>query len=265
MKLISYIRLWLACVRYSVVRTMMFRFDFLMWSLVELFWMGVNIALVAVIYQHTDSVAGWSKFQMMLLVGTSMLIQRLTMGLFWSNIFELGRNVRLGNFDFFLAQPGNVLFMVSTRKLDLDSIVNTVVATAVIVYSAHQLQLTLTLGKVFAYLALIVCGLVINYSIIVIIISLTFWIIKTDGIEGSYFALSDFSRIPRAAFKRLILEVVFVYTMPVVIVSNIPASTLMDGPQLAPILWLVLATAAWFALAVFVFNRGIRRYASASS
>jgi len=262
---INYIRLWLACVRYSVVRTMMFRFDFLMWSLVELFWMGVNIALVAVIYAHTDTVAGWSKYQMMLLVGTSMLIQRLTMGLFWSNIFELGRNVRLGNFDFFLAQPGNVLFMVSTRKLDLDSIVNTLVATAVIVYSAHQLHLAPAPGAILAYLVLILCGLAINYSIIVIIISLTFWIIKTEGIEGSYFALTDFSRIPRDAFKRLIVEIVFVYAMPVVIVSNIPAATLLHGPKLIPMLWLLLATAAWLTLAVFIFNRGIRRYASASS
>jgi len=265
MKLISYIRLWLACVRYSVVRTMMFRFDFLMWSLVELFWMGVNVALVAVIYEHTNSVAGWSKYQMMLLVGTSMLLQRLMMGLFWSNIFELGRNIRLGNFDFFLAQPGNVLFMVSTRKLDLDSLANTVIAAAVIVYSAARLHLALSLGKILAYLALLVCGLAINYSIILIAISLTFWIIKSEGIEGSYFALSDFSRIPRAAFKRLVIEVVFVYAMPVVIVSNIPAATLLHGPRLAPVLWLVLVAAAWFSLAVFIFNRGLRRYASASS
>ena len=265
MKLINYIRLWLACARYSVVRTMMFRFDFLMWSLVELFWMGVNIALVAVIYAHTDDIAGWSKFEMLLLVGTAMLIQRLMMGLFWSNIFELGRNVRLGNFDFFLAQPGNVLFMVSTRKLDLDSLANTVVAAAVIVYSAHRLDLTLTLGTVLAYVGLVLCGLAISYSIIVIIASSTFWIIKTEGIEGSYFALTEFARIPRQAFKRLILEVVFVYALPVVIVSNIPAATLLRGPKPLPMLWLAGAAAAWFSLAVFIFNRGIRRYASASS
>ena len=265
MRFISYIRLWLACVRYSVVRTMMFRFDFLMWSLVEFFWMGINIAVVLVIYGHTDSVAGWSKYEMMLLVGTSMLLQRLMMGLFWSNIFELGRNIRLGNFDFILAQPGNVLFMVSTRKLDLDSLANVLIAAVIIIYAALQLHIALTFGHVLAYLVLLVCGLAINYSIILIAISLTFWIINSEGVEGSYFALSDFSRIPRAAFNRLALEVVFVYAMPVVIVSNIPASTLLRGPELVPMLWLVLVATAWFSLAVFIFNRGLRRYASASS
>jgi ABC-2 type transport system permease protein len=30
-------------------------------------------------------------------------------------------------------------------------------------------------------------------------------------------------------------------------------------------LWLAAASLAWFALAVFVFHRGLKRYASASS
>src|SRR5688572_33216712 len=96
---------------------MMFRGDFIVWSLVEFFWMSVNLLLISVIYRHTDSVAGWNKYEMMLLVGTSMLIQRFLMGFFWSSIFEMGRNVRTGNFDFFLAQPGNVMFRSEERRV----------------------------------------------------------------------------------------------------------------------------------------------------
>src|SRR5689334_21435748 len=128
--MMHYLRVWAASARYSVTRAMMFRGDLLVWSLVELFWMGVNLLTIDVIYDHTTSVAGWSKFEMMLLVGTSMLIQRFPMGFFWSSLFEMGRNVRSGNFDFTLAQPGNVLFMASTRKLDLDGLMNAVIATA---------------------------------------------------------------------------------------------------------------------------------------
>ena len=116
MKPLAYFRIWLACARYSIVRTMMFRFDFLMWALVEFFWMGVNLLLVAVIYQHTSDVAGWSKYQLLLLIGTSMLVQRLIMGFFWSNLFEMARNIRSGHFDFFLAQPGSPLFHQSVEE-----------------------------------------------------------------------------------------------------------------------------------------------------
>src|ERR1051326_2417087 len=159
-----YLRIWLASARYSIIRTLMFRGDFFVWSMVELFWMSVNLLLITVIYDHTKSIAGWSKYEMMLLVGTSMLIQRFLMGFFWSSIFEMGRNVRTGNFDFFLAQPGNVLFMATTRKLDPDGLLNSVIAGGVVIYSVHQLGLHPGAASIALYLFMIVCGLAIHYS-----------------------------------------------------------------------------------------------------
>ena len=264
MNIRQYLRIWLACVRYSLVRTMMFRFDFFLWSAVELAWMSVNVLLVEVIYRHTNSVAGWNKYEMLLLVGTSMLIQRLLMGLFWSNLFEMGRNVRTGAFDFYLAQPGNPLFMVSTRKLDPDGLANTVVAAALICYAAHRLGLHPGFTGVLLYIALLACGLVIHYSLFLLATSATFWIIKTEGIEGTYFTIVDFSRLPREAFRG-VANVLLVYLLPAVVVSNVPANMLIHGFNPVYAVWLGAASLAWFALAVFVFNRGLRRYASASS
>jgi len=264
MPLRQYFRIWLACLRYSMVRTMMFRFDFFLWTVVEFAWMGVNVLLIEVIYRHTDSIAGWNKYEMLLLVGTSMLIQRLLMGFFWTNLFEMGRNVRNGNFDFCLAQPGNPLFMVSTRKLDPDGLANTVVAGAVIAYAIHRLGLHPGVSGFFFYGVLVACGLVVHYSIFLLTTSMTFWIIKTEGVEGSYFTIVDFSRLPRQAFRG-IANVILVYCLPAVIVSNVPASTLIHGFRPIHALWLVGVSIVWFAIAVAVFSRGIRRYASASS
>src|SRR5690606_21196472 len=199
--LARYARIWLACARYSVVRTMMFRADFIMWSLVELFWMGVNLSVIGVVYQHTDSIAGWGPWEMTLLVGSSMLVQRLLMGLFWTNLFEMGRNVRTGHFDFFLAQPGNPLFMVSTRKIDLDGFLNVPVAIGVVAYAAHRLGLEPSPVVIAAYALLILCGLVIHYATLLIFISLVFWVQSAKGIEGGYFGLNEFSRLPREALR----------------------------------------------------------------
>lgn len=259
-----YLKVWLASARYSVVRTMMFRGDFIVWSLVELFWMTVNLVLISVIYGHTKSIAGWTKYEMMLLVGTSMLIQRFLMGFFWSSIFELGRNVRSGNFDFFLAQPGNIMFMATTRKLDPDGLMNSFVAAGVVIYSAHQLQLAPSVLDLATYALLVASGLVIHYSILVLSISAVFWLTSAQGVEGGYFTLTEFSRLPREAFKG-VTRLLFVWLLPVVAVSNVPAQTLLRGFNPWWSLWLVGLAAAWFAVAVVVFHRGLRRYASASS
>jgi ABC-2 type transport system permease protein len=259
-----YLRVWLACARYSIVRTMMFRFDFLMWSLVELFWMSVNVLLVGVIFRHTNSIAGWSKYEMLLLVGTSMLLQRLMMGFFWSNLFELGRNIRTGQFDFLLAQPGQPLFMVSTRKLDPDGLINSFVAVAVVVYSARQLGLHPDWLHIALYVGMLGCGLVIHYAAVLLVVSTTFWLIGSQGIEGTYFTLFEFARLPREAFRG-ISNVLFVYALPAVVTTLVPARMLIHGFQPAHLLWLGGVAVVWLALAIFVFNRGLQRYSSASS
>ncbi len=264
MSLAHYLRIWLASARYAMVRTLMFRFDFVLWSAVEFTWMVVNLLLVQVIYQHTSSVAGWSKYEMLLLVGTSMIIQRLFTGFFWSNLFEVGRNVRTGHFDFYLAQPGNPLFMISTRKLDPDGLVNSLVGFAVVFYSVRELGLHPGAFDIACYVLLVGCGVLIHYSVMVTIVALPFWIINSQGIEGSYFTLFQFSRLPREAFRGL-ASLLFVYLLPAVVVSNVPANVLRHGFQPVPVAWMAGIAFGWFAVSVLLFQAGLRRYASASS
>ena len=259
-----YLRIWLASARYSLVRAMMFRGDLFIWALVELLWISVNVVMILVVYSHTSSVAGWSKYEMLLLAGTSMLIQRFLMGFFWSGIFEMGRNVRSGAFDFVLAQPGDPLFMASTRKLELDGLINSVVAAGLVVYSANKLGLHPGPADLALYASMLACGVVIHYSALVMSMSLSFWITSSQGVEGSYFTLMEFSRIPREAFKGF-ASAVFVWVLPVVVVSNAPARAVLHGFEPSWALGLCAATLAWFALAVAVFRCGLKRYTSASS
>jgi ABC-2 type transport system permease protein len=264
--LLHYGKIWLACARYSVTRTLMFRGDFFVWALVELFWMGATLLTPFIIYQHTDTIAGWSRYEMTLLIGTSLLIQRFLMGFFWSSVFEMGRNVRSGHFDFFLAQPGNIMFMATTRKLDPDGLANSLVALAVVIWSAHELGLQPSVGDLALYALMILCGIVIHYSILVISVSMVFWLTSAQGVEGGYFTLTEFSRLPREAFVG-VARLLFVWALPVVVVSNVPASALLHNHagSMQFTAWLFVSAAGWFAVAVFTFHRGLRRYTSASS
>jgi ABC-2 type transport system permease protein len=264
MSFLAYIRIWLASIRYSVVRTMMFRFDFLLWIVVDVLWMAVNLLLVEVMFQHVDSIAGWEKPGMILLVGTSMLVMRLFMTFFMTNLFAVDRNVREGTLDFYLAQPGNPLFMLATRKIELDGLLNSAVAVGIVVYAAGELGLQPGLGEIAAYAFLVACGLLIHFSTVVALVALAFWITRVQGIEMGYFAVFDISRLPRPALRGL-MEVAFVYIFPAVLISNFPSETLIHGPRLWQLAWLGGVAVGWFAAAVAFFHLGLRRYSSASS
>ena len=114
------------------------------------------------------------------------------------------------------------------------------------------------------YTLVIFAGLAIHYSILVLTMSLSFWLTSTSGIEGTYFALTEFSRLPKGAFHGL-ARLVFVWILPLVVVSNTPAEILFSGFKLSWALGLVGIAIIWLSVAIFVFNRGLKRYASASS
>ena len=63
--------------RNSVVREMMFKTNFLLWIVVELLWFGLLLCFIGVLYLHTESIAGWSKWQVVFLIGTSHFIQQI--------------------------------------------------------------------------------------------------------------------------------------------------------------------------------------------
>jgi ABC-2 type transport system permease protein len=264
MSFLAYIRIWLASIRYSVVRTMMFRFDFFLWIVVDVAWMSVNLLLIEVMFRHVDSIAGWGKYEMILLAGTAMLIMRLFMTFFMGNLFAVDRNVREGTLDFYLAQPGDPLFMLSTRKIELDGALNSVVAVGIVLYALHALGLQPGLPQIGAYVLMVACGLAVHFATVVMLVALAFWITRVQGIEGGYFSLFDLSRLPRPALRG-VMEAAFVYVFPAVIVSNFPAETLIHGPKAWQLAWIVGAAAAWFAIAVGMFRLGLARYSSASS
>jgi ABC-2 type transport system permease protein len=112
---------------------------------------------------------------------------------------------------------------------------------------------------------MIFCGLVIHYSILVLSMSLAFFFRNSQGLEGGYFTLTEFSRLPRQAFTGVATRWLFVYLLPVVVVSNAPASAVLHGFDARMFVWLAAWTIAIFTVTVLVFNAGLRRYASASS
>lgn len=261
--LLRNLRIWAASVRYSVTRQMMFRGDFLIWLVTDFLWIAVNVLAIEVVYRHTDGIAGWSKHELMLLLGTAILQQRLFMGLFFTGFHEMGRSIRAGTFDFFIAQPGSVLFLVSTRRLELDGITNTLVAGALVLHACNQLGLEPTALQIGLYLACTLCGVGILYGIMSALASITFWAIKAEGAENGFFTLTEFARLPRQAYSGV--AAVIIGGSVIVMSSNLPANLLRGTLSPAGAGWMLLAAVGSILLGALVFRFGLRRYTSASS
>jgi ABC-2 type transport system permease protein len=252
-------------VRNSLVREMTFKINFLLWIVVELMWFALQLSFINVLYLHTESIAGWSKWQVVLLVGTSHFIQQLFQAFFLINCTNLSELVRTGKLDFLLLLPVNARFIVSMRQLDLGALVNAATAVGVMTYAAHRLDLAPSAPQLIGFLALCGLGIAIHYSLMFLLATISFWTVQAQGIVWVYYNLFNIARLPDAAFRG-VFRVLFTFAVPMLLVSNVPAKVLSDrlGTPLE-IVALLGMTLVCFAISEVAWQLSMRRYTSASS
>ncbi len=260
-----YLTIYAALWRTSVTREMSFKGNFLLWIIVELAWFGLQLAFVGVIFSQTSTVGTWTVWQVVLLTGTSNFIQQVYQAfllVYCTNLYEL---VRTGKMDLLLLLPVNTRFIVSTRQVDIPSFANAAFAACVMVYAAGRLHLQPTAGQLLGFAALCVIGLLVHYSLMFLLASVSFWTVRAQGIVWGYYNLFNIARMPDEAFHGM-FKAVFTFALPVLLVSNVPVRVLADKLT-SPGAWLVLIGLGviWAFISEWFWRFSIRRYTSAST
>jgi ABC-2 type transport system permease protein len=260
-----YASLYTALWRNSVVREMGFKSNFLLWIVVELLWFALQIAFIVVIYSHTDRIGDWSKWQVVLLIGASHVIQQLFTALFLTNCVQISEYIRTGKLDFMLLLPVNTRFIVSLRQVDLGGFVNAASAVAVMAYAGRQLHLVPTLAQVFGFVALCGIGVLVHYSLMFLLASVSFWTVRAQGIVWGYYNLFNIARLPDAAFRGF-FKAFFTFAIPMLLVANVPAKLLVNKLS-SPLDMLLLfgMSLVCFFVSELGWRFSLRHYTSASS
>ncbi len=260
-----YLEIYAALWKNAVVREMGFKSNFLLWILVELLWFALQITFMTVIYRHTDHIGDWSKWQVVLLIGASHFIQQIFTALFLNNCVQISEHVRTGRLDFFLLLPINTRFLLSFRQVDLGAFVNAVCAVVVMAYAGRQLALTPTFLQLAGFLMLCGAGLLVHYSLMFLLASVSFWTVRAQGIVWGYYNLFNIARLPDAAFRGW-FKAFFTFAIPMLLVANVPAKLLVNKLASPRDLMLLLAmSAACLAVSEWGWRLSVRRYTSASS
>ena len=244
---------------------MSFKGNFLLWIVVELVWFGLQLCFVSVLFSHTDSIGTWTVWQVVLLTGTSNFIQQIYQAFFLVNCTNLSELVRTGKMDFLLLLPVNTRFIVSLRQVDIPSFANAAFAACVMVYAAGRLNLHPTAGQLLGFATLCLIGLMVHYSLMFMLASVSFWTVRAQGIVWGYYNLFNIARMPDDAFRGA-FKAVFTFALPVLLVSNVPVRVLANTLG-SPWPWLVLFGLAvvWAFISEWFWRFSIRRYTSASS
>src|SRR5438132_13391481 len=94
-----YLEIYAIMFRNSLIREMSFKANFVLWMFVELLWFVGQIVFIEVLFLYVDRIGDWSKWQVVLLVGTHQLIAQLYQAFFYVNVANVPELVRTGKMD----------------------------------------------------------------------------------------------------------------------------------------------------------------------
>src|SRR4051812_41318322 len=261
-----YFEIYTIMLRNSLIREMSFKANFILWMVVEVLWFVGQIFFFGIIFGQVDKIGDWSKWEVVLLLGTHQVIAQLFQAFFFMNISNIPELVRTGKLDSLLVLPLDSQFAVSTKQFGLDSVINALLGATVVIVSLAQLHVVPSLLLVGLYIVALAFGVAIHYSIMLTLAAISFWIVRAQGLVYGYFNFLQIARYPDAIFPRL-FQFVFGWIIPVIIVANIPARLLIK-PLSQPawlMLHLVIAGSIAFLLSRVFWRFALRHYSSASS
>src|SRR2546421_7201217 len=173
--------------RNSLIREMSFKANFLLWMVVEVLWFLGQIVFFSIIFGSVNHIGDWSKWEVVLLVGTHQIIAQLFQAFFFVNVSNIPELVRTGRLDSLLVLPVDSQFAVSTKQFGLDSIINAIVGAAVVCVSLSKLGIIPTPQAILLYLTALCFGVAVHYSIMLSLAAVSFWIVRAHGLVYGYF------------------------------------------------------------------------------
>jgi ABC-2 type transport system permease protein len=223
---------------------------------------------VLIVFGVRPTIAGWSFPEAMVVVGWFTLLRAVLEGAVSPSLTAVVEHVRHGTLDFVLLKPADAQFLVSTAKFEPWRAIDLAGAFLIFGYAFHLLGRWPTPSQLLLGLAFLVLATVTLYSIWILVVSASFWVVKVDNLSYLFGSMFDAGRWPIDVFQGVFhgaLRFAFTFIFPLALMTTYPAQALL-GRLDARTALLALGGGLIFAAASRqVWRRALAMYTSASS
>jgi ABC-2 type transport system permease protein len=250
--------------RVGAMSELQYRVNFLVAAFQSLLALGTGLAVLALVFSHTQELRGWSHAELLAVLGIQILMGGVIHTVVQPNMIRLMDEVRDGKLDYALTKPEDAQVLVSVRDVRIWQGVDIVSGTVVIVVALVQLGHGVGVGDVFAFLGALGLGALMIYCFWLILSTGAFWVVNMWTVAELFEGIYQSGRWPITVYP-VWLRYSLTYLVPIGFAVTVPAEAITSRLH-----WTTLAGAAAFAAVLFAFTRwfwryGLRRYSGASA
>jgi ABC-2 type transport system permease protein len=242
-----------------------YRADFLIGLATSMLATVFAFGFVYILFLNIPSLAGWRFEEVTFLWGFGLI----PFGLFnvlSLNIYEFGNNYIIeGKFDRVLLRPVSSLFQVLFEAFRIESLHEVATGTLAVWWASRRLGIHWTSPGILLLILFALCGGVIYVSVFTLLSCVSFWYEDRVGVHPPVYNLIGFGRYPLSIYNQFI-QFLLSWIIPFAFASFYPSARLLGRPEMRHLALLApVVAAAFLALLIFTWNRGLRQYSSTGS
>jgi len=250
----------------SISRELQFNFNFVLQFIGNILWLLFSLLFFYIVYQHTNSINGWSIHQTFFLVNLNQFIIYIYQMFFARNINQLSEIVRMGTLDNYIIKPIDLQFLISFRYIDLRPLFMLPLPLFIMMYIIKTNGYNFSFMDFILSIVAIIMAIIIRYSIGFIIGSFAFLFTRIYALNALQNEFLKYAGYPASIFRG-VKEKIFTFIIPVILIANLPASfvlKLLENKEVL-LLYSFFYSIFLFFLSRLIFYKMLEKYTSASS
>ncbi len=252
-------------VKNNIIAQMEFRSNFIISIFIEIAFLMSKCLYIVVVFSLGSPINGFTPNQTLMFIGSYTFITGIMCSVYYLNIVSIPEYIRGGDLDLYLCKPVSSQFIASFRKFDLGLVIPNVIGGSIMIgVSWIGLGIPFSIKNILGYIFLTLVGCIIAYPLLLIPITLSFWIIKTEALNDIIWALWDFNNMPMSIYNRVIQNI-GIFLIPIFLITNFAPMFVMGLLPNSYFIYSIIAVPLFILLSILFWNVAVKHYKSASS
>lgn len=239
-------------------------------SVSQILYYSVDLLLLWVLVSKFQHLGSWNADEIILLYAFYLLTYALAGFFFFGCCNYLSDRIQSGQFDEALTLPVHPLFYEVFNHLTTDYIRHFVLALAFFIFAVVRLEISFNLIKIVLLILNLLGGTLIHAAAALFFSTPNLWLVKGTGIvDLFYYEALPFISYPITIFPKII-QILMTFLLPYAFINFFPAQYFLgksDFSIFSPAFQFLtpLVGVVAFAISLWFFNRGLKRYQSTGS
>jgi len=255
------LKLFVFTAKLDVSRSMAYRFDFIMGTLISFLFACAAPFVQYMIFKTTNGYPGWSIPQLIMFQGVLLFWGGFRQMMFGRVFGETMALVRTGDFDRLLVKPYPPIGVLLSNGFTMNGVAPTIGGLAFLIAAAANAEVVLEWWTIPLFVAMLFFGLLMLIAFYILLCTILIMVVQMPRVGELFERIGSFSEYPLALFPRG-LKMFFSFAFPIALWINFPAQVLLG--RLEPVMiWGVLFSIVMVFVSNAIWKVFLHKYTSA--